>query len=73
MSKRARQELLALIAFAVAMACLSVLIVRAVWAHDQHPVETVPVYKDWRPDLSKCPDNVDKWECMRHAMWRVDI
>lgn len=29
--------------------------------------------QDWRPDLSKCPDDVELWECVKGAMYRRDI
>lgn len=32
------------------------------------------VYEDWRPPLHLCPTNVERWECMRHALYaRKDI
>ena len=69
-----RARTLALFAFAVFMAGITAIVVYAAHRYGGAVrVVEVPVYEDWRPPIGNCPDNVERWECMRHAMWREDL
>ena len=65
---------LALLFYAVAVVCEIVLLFGELLEGHAELACTVEASElDWRPDISKCPDDVELWECIRHAMYREDI
>lgn len=48
------------------------LIVHTLHKAAAQPVEPPAEARDYRPDISKCPDDVALWDCIRHAMYAED-
>ncbi len=73
--KESRAERLFAYALAVALLCSWALFARAVITtatQEQPTYKPAPAAKDWRPDISKCPDDVELWDCIRHAKYRSE-
>ena len=72
-----RQAQLAWWSCVIALVCIAALVFRGLAANAETlractPLEP-PAVEDWRPPIRNCPDDVELWECMRHAMWRTDL
>lgn len=59
--------------FCVAAVGFAGFVVGTLAAHDTCPAEEHHPVKSWRPDISKCPEDVELWDCIRHAMYRSDL
>lgn len=72
--KKERQAQLLWWSLVIALIGCSAIIMHALSNSVAYAEEPAPmVYEDWRPPIHKCPEDVELWECMRHAMWRTDL
>lgn len=64
----AEKLLLGLSAFAAI--AVTVLVLLTAYQHATAAEPEPPEVTDWKPPIRNCPDDIELWDCIRHAKYR---